>query len=172
MCVIALNISRASEPTASERLDLIPLPADVIVERNVDISEDPAFEFSKKHLDFADLDPFQLQRLKNAVPENYSLRFTTPLSPDNLLAFYKLFFDTESQKRKTERTLPYYTNRSYQSNKGYGGERIKKESEFGNASYYKIHASDGHGKHAFIVIFNEGKGGSTTVFIITYTRQS
>jgi hypothetical protein len=165
-----LHVALAQEPTAADRLDLLPLPPNVKIERNADISTDPALEFSKKHQDFAFLDPFLMERKKNEIPEHSSLRFTTDVPARDIYLFYKRFFNVESEKNSEDRTLPYYNSRSYSHFDEKNEADVTKDSEVGGASYYKLDVAGGKGRKAVIVIFNDGKGSPTTAFLITFDK--
>ena len=157
----------AEEPlTPAQRLELIPIPQGVSVERDADFSKDPILEFSRQHNDFASIDPFMMERRKGAVPEHIALRFVTNQEPREVFLFFKRFLNTESEKTSQERILPFYNSRSYFSFDQKNEADVTRDKTIGDAVYYRLTARGGHGRRMDIVVFTDGRQGKTIAYII------
>ncbi|MEI6561480.1 MAG: hypothetical protein WCO68_05265 [Verrucomicrobiota bacterium] len=161
-----VNVFAQDSLTPRQRIDLLPLPEKVVVERDVDLSKDSIIEFSKQHNDFAAVDPFLMERRKGSIPEHIAIRFVTPAQPRDVFLFYKRFFNTESEKTSRERTLPFYNSRSCFSFDQKNEADVTRDKTIGTAVFYRISALGERGQRMDIVIFSDGKTERTTVYII------
>jgi hypothetical protein len=163
--LICSNLNGA-ELSLSQRLDKLPLPAGITVERDKDIAKDPAFEFSKKHRDLQFFDPFSTERMmKKPLPETASIRFTTKASSREIYLFYKRFFNVESNKRDADKLKPYYSSLSMFSFDQKNEADVTKDLDIGDATFYSIEARSGNDL-LNICILNQGGASETTVFLI------
>ena len=166
LAVLPVACFAAEKPlTPEQRLELIPLPPGVSVERNVDFSKDPILEFSQQHNDFASIDPFMMERRAGAVPEHCAILFTAAQEPREVFLFFKRFFNTESEKTERERTLPFYGSRSYFSFDQKNEADVTRDKTIGSAVFYRIEAMDGRGHRLDITIFNDGKHDKTKAYV-------
>lgn len=172
MALCFVSASAQDSLTPRQRIELLPLPENVSVERDADISKDPIVEFSKQHYDFAAVDPFATERRKGSIPKHTTARFTTLLSPRDVYLFFKRFVNTESVKTRDGRTLPFYNSWSYFSFDEKNEADVTLDKTIGAAVFYRIELRGGHGRRLDIIIFNDGKSEKTTVYIIALDEKA
>jgi len=164
--LLLLTASAQDSLTPRARIDLIPLPQGVSVERDADISKDPIIAFSEQHSDFASIDPFMMERRAGIIPEHVAIKFTTSSQPRDVFLFFKRFFNTEAEKTESERTLFFYSSRSYFSFDPKNEADVTRDKGIGAAAFYRIEACGAHERRVDIVVFSDGKSDKTTVYVI------